>query len=165
MLKSGHGGVASYTNVQLRNVELGDLPFLFRMESDPEAHRMAVVIPRDEASFYAHWAEVLADPTLIAKVILLEGRVVGDVSCFTMDGRDCVGYWIAREHWGKGIATQALRLLLQEVTTRPLHARVAATNLGSLRVLERCGFVVTGYEFAPATPRFPACNEACLVLT
>ena len=35
-----------------------------------------------------------------------------------------------------------VRQLLDEVTTRPLHAWVATSNVGSIRVLEKCGFVV-----------------------
>ncbi len=126
---------------------------------------MAVANPRDEPSFYAHWAKILADPTLVAKAIILEGGVVGVVNCFKLDGEDAVGYWVAREHWGRGIATRALALLLEQVSIRPLHARVARSNVASLRVLEHCGFRVTGYAWAPAYDRFPACEEALLVLT
>jgi RimJ/RimL family protein N-acetyltransferase len=53
-----------------------------------------------------------------------------------------VGYWLGREFWGQGIATQALALFLKEERTRPLVAHVAQHNIGSRRVLEKCGFVV-----------------------
>ena len=53
-------------------------------------------------------------------------------------------YWIGRAHWGKGIASRALREFLELDTTRPLDAAAAADNIGSLRVLEKCGFRVTG---------------------
>ena len=152
-------------HVQLRDVEPEDLPTLFRYQSDLEANRMAVANARDERAFNEHWAKILGDPTVVAKAILADGCVVGDINCFRLDGQDAVGYWIAREHWGRGIATRALGLLLEEVAARPLHARVARTNVASLRVLEHCGFVVTGYQLTPASDRFPECEEACLVLT
>jgi RimJ/RimL family protein N-acetyltransferase len=57
-----------------------------------------------------------------------------------------------------------MALLLEQVSTRPLHARIARTNAASLRVLEKCGFQITGYEQTPATERYPACEEAILVL-
>jgi RimJ/RimL family protein N-acetyltransferase len=44
-------------------------------------------------------------------------------------GGRLVGYWIGKEHWGKGVATEC-----------PLHAHVAKHNVGSIRVLEKCGF-------------------------
>jgi RimJ/RimL family protein N-acetyltransferase len=57
-----------------------------------------------------------------------------------------------------------LGLLLQEVTTRPLIATAATSNESSLRVLQRCGFVVEQVRQSPATERYPACEEAVLVL-
>jgi RimJ/RimL family protein N-acetyltransferase len=151
-------------HVQLRHVEPGDLPELFRHQLDPEANRMAVMNARDEHAFNTHWAKILGDPTLFVRAILADGQLVGSINCFPWDGRDHVGYSIAREHWGRGIATRALALLLERVSSRPLHARVARSNVASLRVLERCGFVVTSYQWAPATDRFPACEEALAIL-
>jgi RimJ/RimL family protein N-acetyltransferase len=90
--------------------------------------------------------------------------MVGYITCFALDHKHWIGYWIARQHWGRGIATRALQQLLGEVGVRPLHARAARSNAASIRVLERCGFEVTGYHMAPADDRFPACEEAVLRL-
>lgn len=49
---------------------------------------------------------------------------------------------IGKSHWGKGVATAALSQFLKVVTTRPLYAYVAKHNVGSIRVLEKCGFTV-----------------------
>ena len=61
-------------------------------------------------------------------------------------GAGLVGYWIGREFWGKGLATRALQELTGEVTQRPLHAWVATSNVASIRVLEKCGFVRVGSQ-------------------
>ncbi len=151
-------------NVSLRDVVVGDLDVLFAHERDPEANRVAVTIARDRAAFDAHWAKILADETRIEKAIVEGGIVVGRISCFRYEGLDSLGYWVAREHWGKRVVTRALGLLLEEIPHRVLHARVATTNVASIRALVRQGFVVTGHEHAPATDRFPACEEAILVL-
>jgi RimJ/RimL family protein N-acetyltransferase len=50
--------------------------------------------------------------------------------------------WIGRDHWGNGYATAALRAFLDVEHRRPLHAHVADHNVGSRRVLEKCGFVL-----------------------
>jgi len=71
-----------------------------------------------------------------------------------------VGYWIDRSHWGKGIATRALEAFVSVVDIRPLHALVATSNLGSIRVLERCGFVKIGEKESLADERYAACVEA-----
>ncbi|CAM5241416.1 hypothetical protein SHIRM173S_09754 [Streptomyces hirsutus] len=49
------------------------------------------------------------------------------------------------------------------MTERPLHARVAADNAGSLRVLEKCGFRVVARETGYAPARGAETDE--LVLT
>ena len=56
-----------------------------------------------------------------------------------------------RAHWGKGIATTALQILLAETAERPVYARAASDNVGSLRVLEKAGFRPVGVDrgFAP----------------
>jgi RimJ/RimL family protein N-acetyltransferase len=151
-------------SVHLRPVEAADLPTMFRYQLDPESCRMAVVNPRCAEAFDAHWAKILADPTVVARAILADGALAGSISCFKMEGEDCVGYWIGREHWGRRIASRALALLLAEVRTRPLHARAARANEASIRVLDRCGFRLTGYHHAPACERYPECEEAHFVL-
>ena len=57
-----------------------------------------------------------------------------------------MGYWIGKEYWGKGVATQALAQFLEDVKTRPLYAHVAKHNIASRRVLEKCGFVICGED-------------------
>jgi RimJ/RimL family protein N-acetyltransferase len=51
-----------------------------------------------------------------------------------------VTYWIDRTVWGRGVASAALQSLLLITTERPLFARAASDNVGSLRVLEKAGF-------------------------
>jgi len=150
--------------IRLRNVERGDLPRMYQMQLDPESNRLAATIPRRAEAFEAHWANVLRDPSVTAKAILLGEVLVGTVSCFWCDGQANVGYWISREHWGKGIASRALELLLLEVPTRPLCAHVATSNGASLRVLQKSGFVVERVQVSPASDRHPECEEAVLVL-
>lgn len=150
--------------VRLRAVEADDLPTLYQYQLDPEACGMAAVKPRNVEAFNALWAKAFTDGTTIARVILADGVLVGHIARFRADEKDNVGYWISKDYWGRGIATRALALLLEQVTTRPLHARVARHNVASLRVLQRCGFTVTHYQFSPADERYLECEEAVLIL-
>jgi RimJ/RimL family protein N-acetyltransferase len=125
----------------LRDVIESDLPIFFEHQRDPEATAMADFPARDREAFDAHWERVLGDETLISKTIVFEGQVVGNVGSWEQDGRRLVGYWLGREFWGKGLATKALAELIDELGRRPLYAYVAKTNVGSIRVLEKCGFV------------------------
>ncbi len=151
-------------DVTLRRVKMDDLPTLFQHQLDPDAVRMAVVYPRDADSFQAHWTRILEDSSTTALAILTQGTLVGSISCFRMEGKFLVGYWIAKDQWGRGIGTRALALLLQDVTSRPLYAHVASHNVGSIRVLTRNGFVIQSYEFKPADDRYPECEEVLLEL-
>lgn len=137
---------------------------MYDMQLDPESNRTAVTIPRTLEAFDAHWAKVLGDPGVTARAILVGETLVGTISCFPRDGADHVGYWIVRAYWGMGIASRALHILLREVTKRPLVATAATSNGASLRVLQKCGFVVERVGLAPATDRYPECEEAVLVL-
>ena len=150
--------------VRLRGFERNDLPKMYELQLDPESNLMAATIPRTSAAFDAHWAKCLDDQKNITRAILFDQVFIGYISCFPLDGQDHIGYWIDRASWGNGIASRALQLLLQEVTSRPLVATAATTNAASLRVLQKCGFVVQRVESSPATDRFPECEEAILVL-
>lgn len=102
---------------------------------------MAAFPSRERAAFDAHWANnILGEPTAVMQTILFGERVAGYIGSWFQDGARLVGYWIGREYWGNGVATEALARLLQVVTTRPLHAHVAVRNVASMRVLEKCGF-------------------------
>jgi RimJ/RimL family protein N-acetyltransferase len=133
-------------SVSLRHVEPDDLPVLFEHQRDPVANEMAAFPARDRAAFIAHWERILADPSVIARAIVADGRPAGNVLSFERDGRREVGYWIARELWGGGIASAALAGFLRVETRRPLYAGVARWNAGSLRVLEKCRFAACGDE-------------------
>ena len=150
--------------VWLRAVQAGDLARIYELQLDAVSNRMAVTIPRQREAFDSHWANALADSEITARAIQVGVLLVGIISCFPMDGQDHIGYWIDREFWGRGIASRALHLLLQEVVKRPLMATAATSNKASLRVLQKCNFVVEEVRHAPATDRFPECEEAILFL-
>jgi RimJ/RimL family protein N-acetyltransferase len=128
----------------LRPVEPGDLDTLFEHQRDPESNRMAAVPARERPAFDAHWARILADESTTIRTIVVNGEIAGNVLSWRTPDERLVGYWIGREYWGRGIATRALAAFLSEVRERPLHAHVATSNLGSIRVLEKCGFKVSG---------------------
>lgn len=127
--------------VALRAVADDDLPIFFEHQRDPDACRMAAFPSREREAFDAHWAKIRADPCSTIRTIVFDGRVAGNICAWEMSGLTFVGYWIGRDLWGKGVATRALRLFLDVVTARPIHAHVATANAGSIRVLEKCGFI------------------------
>ncbi len=135
--------------ILLRKVASADLPIFYEHQRDPVAVQMAAFPSREREAFMAHWQKLQVDQSVILRTILFEGQVAGTVMSFMQAGKRQVGYWIAREHWGKGIATTALKEFLGQVKTRPLYAHVAQHNAASLRVLEKCGFRIIGEEAGP----------------
>jgi RimJ/RimL family protein N-acetyltransferase len=133
-------------NVVVRAVRDEDLPIFFKHQRDPVAVAMADVPSRERAAFDAHWEQIRGNPRTILRTIEVDGEVVGNLVSWKGDEERLVGYWIGREHWGKGIATEALRLFLEVIPERPLVALVAHENRGSIRVLEKCGFVRVGAD-------------------
>ena len=151
---SGSIEASGRPDVSLRPIEPADLPTIFAFESEQAANAMAMAIPRNAEEFDAHWKDILSLPSVVALAVDVDGSLAGSVVSFEMaDGR-FVGYWIGESFWGKGIATQALSLLLARLPTRPLLARVSSTNAASIRVLLKCGFEEVSREWAEGNARF-----------
>ena len=91
----------------------------------------------------AHWTKILADQSNTIRTIIHDGDIAGNILSFQESGRTLVGYWVGKGHWGKGVATMALTKFLQVVKARPLYAYVAKHNAASIRVLQKCGFILT----------------------
>jgi RimJ/RimL family protein N-acetyltransferase len=155
--------------VSLRAVGDDDDAVFFAYGTDPEGIRMAAFTaadPSDRDWFDAHRARIRQDPSVIERTIIDENqRVLGSIAVYGPPDEREVTYWIGREHWGRGVATAALRALLCIVSERPLHARAAADNAGSLRVLEKCGFLRTGTGRGFANGRGEETDEVLLTLT
>jgi RimJ/RimL family protein N-acetyltransferase len=133
--------------VTIRETLESDWPTLFGNQHDPVSSAMAGVPAREWDAYIAHQRKISADEAGLQQTILYDGQIVGDLVSFLHDGRREVGYRIGQEYWGKGIATQALALFLNVERRRPLYGWVLAQNIGSQRVLEKCGFTVIGEEY------------------
>ncbi|HEX8864270.1 MAG TPA: GNAT family N-acetyltransferase [Lentzea sp.] len=151
----------------LRPIEDDDLDAIFEFSRDPESVWMAAFTaddPDDRAAFDAHWRKVLALPDATNRAIVGDGRVVGTIASFVMEGDTEITYWIDRAVWGQGVAGRAVALLLEEVTVRPMYGRAASDNAGSIRVLTRAGFEKVGTDVGYAPARKEEIEETILKL-
>jgi RimJ/RimL family protein N-acetyltransferase len=159
--------MAEINKVRLRELIEADLPIFFEQERDPEARYMAAFTskdPDDYEAFRAHQAKVRSNPDNIRQTILVDEQVAGSIASFLFEGEPTIGYWLGREFWGKGIATQAVKLFLETIPERPLYARVAHGNPASLRVLEKNGFIISGEDKGFANARNAETEEYILIL-
>jgi ribosomal-protein-alanine N-acetyltransferase len=125
-----------------------------RYASDIEATRL-LSFPRHESiaatrTFLewseAEWSRWPAGPYLVES--RESGRLVGSTGLsFETPQRAATGYVLARDAWGRGYATEALRQVVttaRECGVRRLYALSHPENRASLRVLEKAGFACEG---------------------
>ncbi|GAC1541324.1 MAG: GNAT family N-acetyltransferase [Vulcanimicrobiaceae bacterium] len=133
----------------LRSVLVSDLPIFYRQQLDPEANYLAAFTrknPANRRAFCEHWQRILASRSVNVKTIVVGAKIAGHVACFGPRSEREITYWLGREYWGCGIATQAVGAFVRRLRIRPLYARVAEGNRASRRVLEKSGFVVCRLE-------------------
>jgi RimJ/RimL family protein N-acetyltransferase len=153
--------------VTLRPIEDSDLDALYEQTRDPESVQMAaftVEDPDDRATFDSRMAKARANPDGTLRAVLRDGRLVGSIASFLLEGETEITYWIDRSVWGQGVASRALALFLDTVQERPIRARAASDNVGSLKVLQAAGFTVVGTETAYANARGREIEETVLRL-
>jgi ribosomal-protein-alanine N-acetyltransferase len=126
-----------------------DLHHLYQIQLDDDANHMAAFTSESGKEFslyFEKYAKHLDDPNISMWTIRLKQRIVGSVAKFVIAEDAGITYWIDKEFWGQGIATEALMQLLQHETVRPIYGYVAFDNSGSQRVLEKCGFRKIGSD-------------------
>ena len=158
----GHVG-----HIELRDLDDDDLDAIFEMMRDPAAVEMAAFTaadPDDRVAFDAWMARERTAAEVATYVVTENGGFAGTAALFSVEGDREVTYWIARHAWGRGVATEALRILVSREAERPLFARVAAHNAASLAVLTKVGFTELSrdIDFAPGVGR--EVEEIVLVL-
>ena len=142
----------------LRKMRLDDAEAMFAYASDPEVtryvlwetHRSVV----DSESFlrsategyergdFGGWGVVLKD----------DGAFVGtcgvDAGYAPEHARAELGYVLSREHWGKGLMTEAVRAVIafgfEQLSLNRIQARCIAENVASARVMEKAGMTHEG---------------------
>jgi RimJ/RimL family protein N-acetyltransferase len=154
-------------DVTLRLIDDSDLDALFDQMRDPESVRMAAFTakdPNDREAFDIRMSKSRTSLDGTLRAVTRDGHLVGSIASFVIDGDTEVTYWIDRSVWGQGVASQALALFLDMVPVRPLYARAASDNIGSLRVLRKAGFAIIGTEISYASARNSEIEEAVLRL-
>jgi RimJ/RimL family protein N-acetyltransferase len=129
--------------VELREMRDEDHDAVFEMMRDADAIAMAAFTasdPDDRESFTVWLARNRSLSGVLQFVVTENGRFAGTAASFPVGSDREVTYWIARHAWGRGVATEALRLLIAQDPVRPLRARVAVHNAASRVVMQRCGF-------------------------
>lgn len=105
-----------------------------------------------DAEWYVNDCIAQGEERQLTRAILIEGRAAGSIGVFVRDDvyekSAELGYWLAEEHWGRGVMTEAVRQICREAFDRfdilRIFAEPFADNRGSRRVLEKAGFTCEG---------------------
>jgi len=156
------------SQLTFRPVEPTDLDAIFEQMRDRESVHMAAFTaddPNDRSAFDAHMTKIMFSSEVWLRAITCDSALAGTIGSWVSDGVSEVTYWINRAYWGQGIATRALGLFLEQTNVRPIRARAASDNAGSLRVLQNAGFHPIGTELSFAPGRAAEIEETILELS
>lgn len=139
----------------LRRYRKDDAETINRYVRDPRIYRNVGKIPPnqtvdDTRAFLARSAESWREGTGFGLAVTLDGALIGIVGGGVREAGQPmdVGYWIAPQHWGRGIATEAFQAyldwLVAEKGQRGVTAGYFDDNPGSGRVLQKTGFMLAG---------------------
>jgi RimJ/RimL family protein N-acetyltransferase len=142
--------------ISIRQAKISDLDFFFLFQLDTQANYLAAFTPQnpqDKTAYFEKFTNLLDNPTVNMKTILVDKTIVGSIAKFEMEGDAEITYWLDRNFWGRRIATTALKNFLTVENIRPIFGRVAFDNFGSQKVLEKCGFKKIGTDRGFANAR------------
>jgi ribosomal-protein-alanine N-acetyltransferase len=133
--------------LRLRRAQASDLDGLHAVFSDPTAMRYWSTPPHADRQQTRDWLDgmIEAAPDVSDDfVVEFQGEVIGKAGCWKVPE---IGYILHPDHWGRGLATEALSAVIDHVfaarAIEAIKADVDPRNEGSLRLLAKLGFIET----------------------
>lgn len=140
--------VIQTSRLRLRHARPDDLAAVHAVLSDPRATRWWSTPPHESLDQTRDWLDGMIAGNAAGSddfIVERDGVVIGKAGFWRLPD---VGYILHPDHWGLGLASEAVGAAVNHVfATRPvevLTADVDPENLASIRLLERLRFVRTG---------------------
>ena len=157
--------VLESTRLLFRSHVAGDLDAFCAMETDAEVRRYVGGAPRTrEAAEQRFWERAMQPVegrlAMWATVLKEDGCYVGRCGLYPnirgdqkVAGEAVLGFYLARQFWGQGFASEAGRAFVEfgfdELKLERIVTAVQVENTASVRVLEKLGFVIASHEIGP----------------
>lgn len=132
----------------LRPVSLADVEDLHAVLSDDRAMAYWSTAPHADLAQTREWVQAMIDiPPSEGEDFVIEhaGHVIGKAGLYRFPE---IGFIVHPNYWGRGLAAEALRLVLDRAFSvhglDRIEADVDPRNVASLRLLGRLGFTETG---------------------
>lgn len=151
----------------LRRARMTDLAEVHAMLSQPAAMRYWSTPEHETIEESRRWLEgmVAGGPDQDDFLIEHQGRVIGKAGAWRLPE---VGFLLHPDHWGKGLAREAMGAVVAHLFAAHDVAELAAEadprNAASLRLLARLGFVETGRAQRTMQWRDEWCDSVYLAL-
>ncbi|MDY6429988.1 MAG: GNAT family N-acetyltransferase [Bacilli bacterium] len=141
----------------LRKLRIEDAePMFINWASDPEVTKYSTWNPHENIevtkTIINHWLEDEKDPKTIRFIITLKesDEPIGSIDVVRyIDDSPEIGYCLSRKYWNKGLMTEACKAFskyLFDKGFKKVLIKAAVENIGSNRVIEKCGFKFTHQE-------------------
>ncbi len=141
----------------LRKVKKEDAETMFiNWASDPEVTKYTTWNPHENIevtkTIINHWLEEEKDPKTIRFIITLKdsGEPIGSIDVVRyIDDSPEIGYCLSRKYWNQGLMTEACKALIKylfDIGFTKVLIKAVVENIGSNRVIEKCGFKFTHQE-------------------
>ena len=123
---------------------------------------------KKDAENYINAMNSVGKDKVFAFAVCLDGKAVGSIGAFRQQNIHFrtaeIGYYLAEKCWGKGIMTEAVRLLCEKIFSETdiirLYAEPFAQNTASRKVLEKAGFMLEGILKSNAVKDGEICDMA-----
>ena len=132
----------------LRRAQASDLDAIHAVLSNAEAMRYWSTPPHENIEQTREWLTgMIESPPSLSEDFVIErgGQAIGKVGAWRLPD---FGYILHPDHWGAGLATEAVTAFLTHAFARPdidyLTADIDPRNAGSIRLLTKLGFRETG---------------------
>ncbi|MBS4015256.1 MAG: GNAT family N-acetyltransferase [Candidatus Latescibacteria bacterium] len=151
----------SRVQIRLRKLQLSDAKSIYQNVKDKAIVRYTLQIPHpyylsDARKFINYSIKAYREKTAYIFGIehIDKKTIIGIVSVAKVDrkNKNCeLGYWLGKKYWHQGIASNAVGMILDfafnKLKMHRVYASAFASNTGSVRVLEKNGFLLEGVLF------------------
>ncbi|MGJ8529945.1 GNAT family N-acetyltransferase [Maritalea sp.] len=145
--------------LELRPIELADLADLVQLANNKKLADVLARLPHpytmdDGVEFINEFANGLTERVWV--ICTPNGPMMGVCGIHLRDGQAELGYWLGVEFWGRGIGSNAIGVLMEELDIAApedeLYARCLKSNLASKAILEKVGFEISGSGLSDIKP-------------
>ena len=150
----------------LRKIKRSDTPYVFsNWANDAEVTKYMTWLPHESVKITEiimdKWMKDYENPLTQRYVITIKGNdePIGmiDVVDYINDNPE-IGYCLSRKHWNKGYMSEACKAFIDYLISlgyKEIHIRADIRNIGSNRVINKCGFKFTHQETGPCSSLKP----------